>query len=173
MKNDNISSSEKSLDVQVGFVNRTKDLIRNEDLIETLNRSFIEFNQNPEYGTFDKIKKTIDKLDKNIRSAVKELLIQNDLKSSEGPAGKFTLVKKNRILYNTEDENADPRVKEILELKERLADLEKDIKDDINLFDKEVPGVIINEGSEIRFFAAKKDKKGKDFVVDYVDYEEF
>ena len=161
---------EKSLAVQKGFASESVALIQRENLVENLNQSFIAFNENPEYGTFKAIKDAVDALDKNVKSTVKELLIENELKSSEGPACKFTLVNKQRLNYNPEDENADPRVKRVLELKKELQSLEDEIKRDITLFKKEVPGVIVTEGKEVRFYAAKN--KGEVLAIDFVDGEE-
>lgn len=167
-----MDSKSKSLKVQETFVNESKDIIRKENLVEKLNQSIIEFNENPEYGTFVTIKKTIEELDKTVKEAVKEVLINNNLRSSEGPAGKFTLVVKQRFGYNQEDEKADPRVKRILELQDEIKELEEDVKNDITLFNKEVKGVIKTESPEVRFYKAKDSVKGKALAADFVDGEE-
>ena len=167
-----MDNKNKSLKVQETFVSESKGIIQKEDLVKTLTQSIVEFNENPEYGTFVTIKKTVEELDKGIKNAVKEVLVENNLKSSEGPAGKFTLVKKQRLGYNPEDDKADPRVKRILELKNELEKLEEDVKNDITLFGKTVDGVITTEGLEVRFYKAKDSVKGKAIAIDYVDGEE-
>lgn len=162
---------EKSLAVQKGFASESVALIQRENLVENLNQSFIAFNENPEYGTFKAIKDAVDALDKNVKNTVKELLIENQLKSSEGPTGRFTLVVKPNLRYNDQDENADPRVKKVLELKKEIQSLEDEIKRDITLFKQEVPGVISVPTEYVTFRAAKNEVKDKAIAIDFVEGE--
>lgn len=161
---------EQSIKVQKGFVSETKEIIVKENLIETLNRNIVEFNENPEYGTFKTIKDTVLEIESYIKEAVMSLLVENGLKSSEGPAGTFTLAERKTLEYVESNEiEKDPRVVEMQKLKEEIKSLEEEIKKDVILFGKDVPGAVVKTTPYVRFSAAKN--KGEVIAVDFVDGE--
>lgn len=163
--------SKKSLQVQKDFVSKTQSLVKNENLTEKLNSALMAFSEKPEYGTFSDLKKTIAELDSFIKDCVKESLKANELKSSVGPAGTFTLASRSTIGYDEKAEKKDKRVEKILKYKAELKKLEDDVKQDIDLLGIDVPGAYLTTTEYAMFKAAPKDKKDKDLVVDNVEYE--
>lgn len=166
------NNKEASLTIQKAFVNNSKEVLNRDNLFDEFNKNLAEFYENPEYGTFKKLQDAIKEIDTQVKEAVKNLLIENDLKSSSGPAGRFTLVETKKVNYNIEEGAVlSPKVKRILKLKDQLKKLEDDVKDDVLLFGKNVEGTFVTTTPSVRFYAAKKENKGKEIVADYVSFE--
>lgn len=162
---------EKYTEIQKVYVNSSKEALTNNDLFSRMGELLADFYTKPEYGTFDKIKKTIDQIDKSIKSAVKSALAENGIRSSEGPAGKFVYVLVPRISYDEKSEDVDPRVEKVLKLKKEVSKIEEDIKNDITLFGKNVKGAFCVNTDQVRFYAAKENVKDKEINVETVDGE--
>lgn len=162
---------EKYAEIQKVYVNSSKEALAQNSLMEQMSELLADFYEKPEYGTFDKIKKTIDQIDKSIKATVKSALAENGIRSSEGPAGKFVYVQVPRVSYDERAGEMDPRVEKILKLKKEVADLEEDVKNDIVLFGKNVKGAFYQNTDQVRFYAAKDLVKDKEIDAKTVDGE--
>ena len=91
------------------------------------------------YEQYVKAQKELDDFRKEFNFAAMKYLKNNNLKTSEGPAGKITLVSRNT--YSVSDANLlEGKYKEIPKLENKLKELKSEVKKEFELFNEEVPG---------------------------------
>ena len=91
------------------------------------------------YEAYVQARKELDSFKNEFNAAATKFLKTNNLKSSEGPAGKITLVTRNT--YKIADESKlKGKYKDIPILEHKLKSLKAEVKNSFELFDEEVPG---------------------------------
>ncbi len=93
-----------------------------------------------EYKELKKIQKQLQEIDVDFKEKAMKFMVENDIVTSEGKAGKITRVIRNT--YKVVDDSKLPKEYKGVEMLKKSYDQKmKEIKKDFEMFEKPVPGI--------------------------------
>lgn len=91
------------------------------------------------YEAYMQAREELDSFKKEFNAAALKYLKRNNLKTSEGPAGKITVVTRNTYKINDESK-LKGKYRDIPNLEKKLKELKDEVKKEFELFNEEIPG---------------------------------